>query len=65
MKCEVWLSSGAGYFVEFQGAETFQDYLERLEGNKWIILEEEGVAINTDQITEVKMMEAQEGGTGR
>jgi hypothetical protein len=60
MRCEVWLSSGAGYFVDLKEAKTFQEYLDQLEENRWILIDDERVAINTDQIAEVRKMDEKE-----
>jgi hypothetical protein len=60
MRCEVWLSSGAGYFVDLKEAKTFQEYLDQLGANRWILIDDECVAINTDQIAEVRRMDEKE-----
>jgi hypothetical protein len=60
MRCEVWLSSGAGYFVDLKEAKTFQEYLDQLGENRWILIDDECVAINTDQIAEVRSMDRKE-----
>jgi|GEM_PF-2736897 len=62
MRCEVWLSSGAGYFVDLKEATTFQEYLDQLGESRWILLDDGSVAINTDQIAEVRRMDGEKVG---